>query len=98
MASRERSAKIRNRVTLILAFLILIPSMYGFVGKLLEFLQVFQGEADGVFAITPMLNYILASAGFFMLLLWATANGMFHDIERPKDRMLQNEQFLDDQW
>ncbi|MCA9204894.1 MAG: cbb3-type cytochrome oxidase assembly protein, partial [Planctomycetales bacterium] len=61
-------------------------------------LQVFQGEADGVFAITPMLNYILASAGFFMLLLWATANGMFHDIERPKDRMLQNEQFLDDQW
>ena len=55
---------------------ILVPSMAGFVMKFIEFMRTFQGETDGAFAITPMLNYLLASLGFFCLLIWATFNGM----------------------
>ena len=95
MADTSRAARIRSRVTLILAIAILIPSMYGFGGKLWEFVHIYQGDADGAFAVTPILNYLLASGGFLMMLLWATAHGMFRDIERPKQAMLENEARLD---
>jgi hypothetical protein len=42
-----------------------------------------------------MMNYLLASLGFFFLLLWAAARGMFRDIERPKYEMLERERLLD---
>ena len=79
-----------------MAVLILVPSMLGFVAKFIEFTRTFQGAPDGAFAITPMLNYLLASAGFFCMLVWAIANGMFHDIEKPKYTMLDNEKKLDE--
>ena len=46
-------------------------------------------------AIAPILNYLLASVGFFLLLMWAAMNGMFHDIERPKHKLLEQEEQLD---
>ena len=82
-------------VTLILGVLILIPSMIGFVIKFRELIHLTQGDADGGFAITPVVNYLLASAGFLCLLLAAAVNGMFSDIESPKYTMLENEQRLD---
>jgi hypothetical protein len=69
--------------------------MYGFVGKFIEFVHVFRGVPGGQFAVAPILNYLLASLGFFMLLLWAAANGMFTNIEQPKYAMLENEARLD---
>ena len=86
---------LRGWITLILAVLILVPSMMGFVAKFIEFINTFRGEADGAFAITPMVNYALASLGFLCMLIWATLNGMFRDIESPKDTMLVREAFLD---
>lgn len=83
------------RVTLLLAVLILIPSGYGFAGKFFELIRVYRGESDGAFAVAPMLNYLLASLGFFCLLLWAAARGMFRDIENPKHEMLAHEEMLD---
>ncbi len=86
-------------ITMVFAVLILIPSMLGFLmkfGELMELTQtVSEGGSDGGFAITPVVNYLLASAGFFFLLLWAAVNGMFRDLEHPKHVMLQNEQELD---
>lgn len=82
-------------VTVVLGVLILIPSMFGFVLKFRELLHLTQGDADGGFAITPVVNYLLASAGFFCLLLAAALNGMFNDIEQPKYLMLENEERLD---
>jgi hypothetical protein len=73
---------------------ILVPSMFGFVAKFIEFVRAFRSDADGAFAITPILNYLLASLGFFCMLMWAAINGMFHDIEQPKYRMLQIEDEL----
>lgn len=82
-------------ITIIFAVLILIPSMLGFVMKFMELINLSQGETDGGFAITPVVNYLFASAGFFFLLLWAAVNGMFNDLEKPKYLMLENEERLD---
>jgi nitrogen fixation-related uncharacterized protein len=89
------SQRLRSWITLILAILILIPSLWGFGSKFLEFIHMYRQQADGAFAIAPILNYLLASAGFFLLLLWAARNGMFHDIERPKYTLLEREAELD---
>ena len=82
-------------ITLAFAVPILIFSGLGFVAKFIEFIHTFQGDTEGAFAITPMVNYLLASAGFFCMLVWATINGMFHDIESPKQTMLDNDIALD---
>ena len=81
--------------TAIMGIVILLPSMVGFINKLFEFAHVASGEADGAFALTPIMNYTLASLGFFCLLMWATMQGMFHDIEAPKYTMLDREDELD---
>ena len=47
-------------------------------------------------AISPVVNYLLASVGFFFLFCWAIFNGMFGDIEGPKRAMLENERMLDE--
>ena len=91
----ERKPKLSAYVSLLLAVLILIPSGYGFAGKFIELVHVFRGEPGGAFAVAPMANYILASAGFFCLLLWAAGHGMFRDIETPKHEMLAREALLD---
>lgn len=83
------------RITILLAVLILIPSGYGFIGKFIELVNVAKGEAGGAFAVAPIMNYLLASIGFFCLLLWAAGQGMFRDIENPKYQMLDREAELD---
>jgi len=81
--------------TVLLAIFVLAPSVYGFAGKFAEFIHIYRGESDGVFAITPILNYLLASLGFFCLFCWAMMHGMFRDIEAPKQTMLDIEARLD---
>lgn len=83
-------------VSMVLAVLILIPSLLGFGMKFLELMHVLQGEESGRFALTPIMNYLFASLGFLCLLIWATCQGMFRDIERPKETMLEMEQRLND--
>lgn len=82
-------------ITFALAVVILIPSLYGFAGKFIEFYHVFRGQADGGFAIAPMANYLLASAGFLCLFVWSTTNGMWGDMEQPKYELLRHEAQLD---
>ncbi len=89
------TTKLQVRVTLLLAVLILIPSGYGFVGKFIELVHVYRGESEGAFAVAPMMNYLLASLGFFCMLLWAASQGMFRDMETPKYDMLAHEEILD---
>ena len=97
MTTTTQPSRTKSVVTLALALLILIPSLWGFVGKFRELLLLVRGEADGAFAISPVVNYLLASLGFFCLLCWATLGGMFRDIERPKETMLEIERRLDEQ-
>jgi hypothetical protein len=84
-------------LTVLFAAAVLLPSLYGFGGKFIEFVAVFCGESDGVFAVTPIVNYLLATLGFFCLFAWALLQGMFSDIERPKQTFLETEEWLDRQ-
>jgi hypothetical protein len=95
----RRGSTRRSQVitTIVFALVILLPSFYGFANKFREFILIARGDVDGVFAITPIINYLLASLGFFFLLCWAIAQGMFRDIERPKYTMLENERKLDEE-
>ena len=83
--------------TVAFALVILVPSLLGFANKFREFILLYRGDVDGVFAITPIMNYLLASLGFFCLFFWAIYHGMFRDLEGPKFTMLENERKLDEE-
>ena len=74
---------------------IVLPAAYGFTTKFVQFIRVLSQDERGAFTILPILNYSAVAAGFICLLLWAVAQGMFRDIERPKYTMLENEEELD---
>jgi len=82
-------------ITCVLAVVILVPSLWGFGSKFVEFVRLFYHSQEGQFAISPIMNYLLAGAGFFCLLCWGMAQGMFTDVERPKFTMLQTEENID---
>lgn len=81
--------------TIIFAVLILVPCFIGFGNKLREFVLLYRGQVDGIFAISPIVNYLLASLGFFFLFWWGIFNGMFAQIEEPKRDFLKQEWALD---
>jgi hypothetical protein len=91
-ASQRRKSAI---ATLIFAAVVLLPSLWGFSGKFAEFVAIFRGDIDGIFALSPIVNYLLASLGFFCLFAWAAFGGMFSDIEKPKHAFLETEEMLD---
>jgi hypothetical protein len=91
-ASQKRRGAI---ATLIFAAVVLVPSLWGFSGKFAEFIAIFRGDVDGIFAISPIVNYLLASLGFFCLFGWAAFQGMFSDMEKPKVTFLETEAMLD---
>lgn len=95
MASTGQDRRMAQRITALMAFVFLVPSLFGFGSKLIELFKLVRGEVDGAFAIAPVMNYVLASTGFFFLLMWATTNGMFRDIEEPKRALLTREAELD---
>jgi len=94
---RRTTSRAQVYTTIGFALLILVPSMLGFANKFREFVLLYRGDVDGVFAITPIMNYLLASMGFFCLFFWAIYQGMFRDIEAPKFTMLENERRLDEE-
>lgn len=85
----------RKTITIILALIILPVSFLGFGAKIVEIIAVLTGEPDGIFTLSPLLNYFLASMGFACILCWAMFQGMFHDIEKPKFAMLDMERQLE---
>lgn len=93
----SRTSRAQVLTTIGFALLILVPSVLGFANKFREFILLSRGDVDGVFAITPVVNYLLASLGFFCLFFWAIYHGMFCDIEAPKFTMLENERKLDEE-
>lgn len=87
--------RVQHWVVLGLAVVILVPSLWGFANKFSEFIATFSSDPDGAFAVVPIVNYLLASVGFLLLLAWAVLHGMFRDVEAPKYTMLENERRLD---
>jgi hypothetical protein len=91
-SSHSRSKSLKR---IAVCILILGPCLFAFTNKFAELIILFREESNWTFAITPIVNYLLASAGFICLFIWATMNGMFYDIEQPKHRMLANELMLE---
>lgn len=90
----------KNWVVGIMGVVILGFCMFGFGSKFIELVVMVRdydsdAAVEGVFAVAPLSNYLLASAGFLCLLGWAATQGMFHDIEHPKQAMLDQERKLD---
>jgi len=82
-------------LTWTLTVAVLIPAILGFGNKFLDLVLVVQGDEEGAFAVTPIVNYLLATAGFFCLLLWSATQGAFHNLNEPSQRMFDNEKRLD---
>lgn len=76
---------------------VLIPTILGFANKFLDLVLVVQGDEDGAFAVTPIVNYLLATAGFLCLFFWTAMQGAFQDLDRPSQVMMENEKRLDEQ-
>jgi len=91
----------KNLVIQILSVVILGFCLFGFGSKFIELVRLVVSDdvaaQEGVFAVAPLMNYLLASAGFLCLLGWATMHGMFRDIEQPKQTMLEVNAQLDSQ-
>lgn len=81
--------------TIAMAFIVLIPSCIGFGGKLYELFLLARTESDSGFALVPLCNYLLATAGFTCMLIWASMHGMFRNIEQPKFQFYDREIELD---
>src|SRR5262245_11176862 len=64
---RGTTSRAQALTTIGFALVILVPSLLGFANKFREFILLYRGDVDGVFAITPIMNYLLASLGFFCL-------------------------------
>ncbi len=92
----RRSSSASHWFMMCMALAVLVPSLLGFGTKFLEFVALYRGDGEGAFAISPILNYLLASFGFLLLFGWAVLGGMFRDIEAPKYTMLENEALLDE--
>ncbi|MBI1349324.1 hypothetical protein GC163_23905 [bacterium] len=75
--------------------IVLIPTVLGFANKFLDLILVIQGDEEGAFAATPIVNYLFATAGFVCLLLWTATQGAFHNLDEPSRVMFENEQELD---
>ncbi len=75
----------------IFSILMVLTAGTAFLFKLIEF--IFTATTDGPGALTsfliPVLTYLLVSAGFACLFLWAYVTGQFRDVEAPKYRMLE---------
>ncbi len=95
MATRKKTT-LGRRVFIVLAIaFFLVPAGYGFYRKFAELLYL-AGDEQHAFVIMPIVNYLLSSLGFCMMLFWATAQGMFHDVERPKYTFLEQERMLEE--
>lgn len=82
-------------LTWVFSAIVLVPTILGFANKFLDLVLVVQGDEEGAFAVTPIVNYLFATAGFLCLLVWTAMHGAFQDLDGPSRTMFENEQRLD---
>ncbi len=104
----ERQPLSRNGRIFLWVFSVMMVATAGsaFLFKLIEFVYSFSipgntvAGGDGmrpgfVFAISPLVTYLIVAAGFACMFLWAFFSGQFRDIEGPKYRMLELQRQFD---
>jgi hypothetical protein len=93
----EPAAYRTHWLTWLFATLVQVPTILGFANKFLDLVLVVQGDEDGAFAVTPIVNYLLATAGFLCLFVWTATQGAFQNLDEPSHSMMENEHRLDQQ-
>lgn len=89
-----------RRFLWIFSIAMVVTAGSAFVMKLIEFLYEFSHSANVVdagadsrprliFAISPLMTYLIVATGFACLFLWAYFSGQFKDVEAVKHRMLE---------
>jgi hypothetical protein len=95
--SVERNPNRRQMwITIIFAVVIFIPCALGFGNKLFELIKLSQTDLEGRFALTPVINYLLATLGFLCMFVWGAMRGTFHNLEGAKQRMLDDDRRIDE--
>ncbi len=99
--SQSTQSRVKSIAVSIMAVVILGFCLFGFGSKFVELVRLVlsdeEAATEGIFAVAPLTNYLLASAGFLCLMGWAAAQGMFRNIEGPKQSLLDVEAQLDAQ-
>jgi hypothetical protein len=95
-ASRRNPNRTQTWVTIIFGLVVFIPCALGFGNKLFELFKLSQGDTEGRFAFTPLVNYLLATLGFMCLFVWGAMRGTFHNVEDAKQRMLDDDQRIEE--
>lgn len=97
--AQPTTSRTQNITVAILSVIILGFCMFGFGSKFVELVKLVWTDdvsaTEGIFAVAPIVNYLLASLGFLCLMGWAATQGMFHNIEAPKQTMLDLDAQLD---
>lgn len=91
----EKGRRLKRNVLIFMSIGILVPGGYGFIEKFIQFIRTLATDAEGGFTIIPITNYLIVGLGMTCLLVWATAQGMFRNVEEPKYTMLQQEEMLE---
>ncbi len=87
--TRRRHWQKRDIVAIVFAVLVLAGAGLAFVLKMSDFaITIVKGEISG-FGVTAISVYLIGLLPILFLTLWAVFSGRFHDIERPKLRMLE---------
>ena len=96
----HRGSRLRTWVVTGMAAIIIFITAPAFAEKIVALAELVgqvseEGKEESAFAITPLVNYILATFGFICLGSWAAMHGMFTNVEDPKETMLDTERQLD---
>lgn len=94
---KEKTSGAQKIIVALMGIFILIPGSLGFGEKLYQFFHVLRSDAEGRFALIPILAYLIISLGFIFILIWGAMKGMLSDMEGPKFRMLEREEELEAQ-
>jgi hypothetical protein len=96
-ATMERAPRSRQSwIPIIFGLVIFIPCILGFGTKFLELIKLSHTDLEGRFALTPVVNYLLATIGFLCLFVWGALRGTFHNVEDAKQRMLDFDELIDE--
>jgi uncharacterized membrane protein YhaH (DUF805 family) len=86
---RRGRRQLRTIVVLGMAVAVLVGAGVGFVYKMSEFVMtIVKDDVEG-FGAVAVIVYLVGIVPIIFLTLWAVLTGRFHDIERPKFRMLE---------
>jgi nitrogen fixation-related uncharacterized protein len=86
---RGRRARVRRVAVLVFAVAVLAIAGLGFAYKMTEFAMTIVNDDIAGFGAAAVSVYLIGMIPIVFLTLWAVLTGKFHDIERPKFRLLE---------